>query len=242
MRRHVSFRVVSTSLRCVERAQTGQQYSATERHSAVAVVLMVWGHAPQSVPCSFPLSSIEPMSYMSRVSCAFIAQLFRTLRAHWRLSKISRLLFLLMAILHKSVRIAMCSRAGRGSWFAMRYAAALAHLVGRHCSSLMMDMWKVARVSMDRLSRTMLSSPYMKTGSSLIDNSSRYDQFGFSNLGSFCSVSGHSLAIMSRNGASIGSRAVSSRNCPTRSIEPCCGFATVTLWSSTFLCESIFHY
>ena len=71
------------------------------------------------------MSSIEPMSYMSRVSCAFIAQLFRTLRAHWRLSRISRLLFLLMAILHKSVRIAMCSRAGRGSWFAMRYAAAL---------------------------------------------------------------------------------------------------------------------
>ena len=32
MRRHVSFNVVSTSLRCVERAQTGQQYSATERH------------------------------------------------------------------------------------------------------------------------------------------------------------------------------------------------------------------
>ena len=27
MRRHVSFRVVSTSLRCVERAQTGQQYT-----------------------------------------------------------------------------------------------------------------------------------------------------------------------------------------------------------------------
>ena len=54
MRRHVSFNVVSTSLRCVERAQTGQQYSATERHSAVAVVLMVWGHAPQFVPCSFP--------------------------------------------------------------------------------------------------------------------------------------------------------------------------------------------
>ena len=53
MRRHVSFNVVSTSLRCVERAQTGQQYSATERHSAVAVVLMVWGHAPQFVPCSF---------------------------------------------------------------------------------------------------------------------------------------------------------------------------------------------
>ena len=110
------------------------------------------------------MSSIEPMSYMSRVSCAFIAQLFRTLRAHWRLSRISRLLFLLMAILHKSVRIAICSRAGRGSWFATRYAAALAHLVGWPCSSLMMDMWKVARVSMDRLSRTMLSSPYMKTG------------------------------------------------------------------------------
>ena len=53
MRRHVSFNVVSTSWRCVERAQTGQQYSATERHSAVAVVLMVWGHAPQFVPCSF---------------------------------------------------------------------------------------------------------------------------------------------------------------------------------------------
>ena len=34
MRRHVSFSVVSTSLRCVERAQTGQQYSATERRSA----------------------------------------------------------------------------------------------------------------------------------------------------------------------------------------------------------------
>ena len=83
------------------------------------------------------MSSIEPMSYMSRVSCAFIAQLFRTLRA----------------ILHKSVRIAICSRAGRGSWFATRYAAALAHLVGWPCSSLMMDMWKVARVSMDRLSR-----------------------------------------------------------------------------------------
>ena len=110
------------------------------------------------------MSSIEPMSCMSRVSCAFIAQLFRTPRAHWRLSRISRLLFLLMAILHKRVRMAMCSRAGRGSWFAMRYAAALAHLVGRPCSSLMMDMWKVARVSMDRLSRTMLSSPYMKTG------------------------------------------------------------------------------
>ena len=30
MRRPVSFRVVSTSLRCVERAQTGQQYSDTE--------------------------------------------------------------------------------------------------------------------------------------------------------------------------------------------------------------------
>ena len=30
MRRHVSFNVVSTSLRCVERAQTRQQYSATE--------------------------------------------------------------------------------------------------------------------------------------------------------------------------------------------------------------------
>ena len=36
-----SFRVVSTNLRCLEEAQTGQQYSATERHSAVAVVLMV---------------------------------------------------------------------------------------------------------------------------------------------------------------------------------------------------------
>ena len=60
---------------------------------------------------------------------------------------------MIMAILHKSVRIAMCSRAGRGNWFAMRYAAALAHLVGRPCSSLMMDMWKVA-MSMDRLSRT----------------------------------------------------------------------------------------
>ena len=101
---------------------------------------------------------------MSRVSCAFIAQLFRTLRAHWRLSRISRLLFLLMAILHKSVRIAMCSRAGRGNWFAMGYPAALEHLVGRPCSYLMLDMWKVARVPMDRLSRTMLSSPYTKTG------------------------------------------------------------------------------
>ena len=94
----------------------------------------------------------------------FMAQLFRTLRAHWRLSRIARLLFLLMAILHKSVRIAMCSRAGRGSWFAMRYAAAIEHLVGRPGSSLTMDMWKVARVSMDSLSRTMLSCPYMKTG------------------------------------------------------------------------------
>ena len=53
MRRHVSFRVLSTSLRCGERAQTGQQYSVTERHSAVAIVLVVWGHAPQFVPCSF---------------------------------------------------------------------------------------------------------------------------------------------------------------------------------------------
>ena len=34
-------------------AQTEHQYSATERHSDVAVVLMVWGHAPQFVPCSF---------------------------------------------------------------------------------------------------------------------------------------------------------------------------------------------
>ena len=41
-----SFRVVSISFLCVERAQTGQQYSATERHSGVAVVLMVWGNAP----------------------------------------------------------------------------------------------------------------------------------------------------------------------------------------------------
>ena len=31
MRRHVSFNVVSTTLLCVERAQTGQQYSATGR-------------------------------------------------------------------------------------------------------------------------------------------------------------------------------------------------------------------
>ena len=38
----------------------------------------------------------------------------------------------------------MCSRAGWGSWFAMRYAAALAHLVGRPCSSLMMDKPSVA--------------------------------------------------------------------------------------------------
>ena len=53
MRRHVSFRVVSTSLRWVERAQTGQRYSTKERHSAAAVVLVVWRHAPQFVPCSF---------------------------------------------------------------------------------------------------------------------------------------------------------------------------------------------
>ncbi len=71
------------------------------------------------------MSSIVPISYLSRVSCAFMVQLFRTLRGHWRLSRIARLLFLLMATLHISVRIAMCSRAGRGSWFAMRYVAAL---------------------------------------------------------------------------------------------------------------------
>ena len=53
MRRHVSFSVVSASLRCVERAQKGQQYSAAERHSAVAVVLVMWGNAPQFVPSSF---------------------------------------------------------------------------------------------------------------------------------------------------------------------------------------------
>ena len=69
------------------------------------------------------MSSIVPMSYLSRVSCAFVAQLFRTLRAHWRLSRISRLLFLLVAMLHtQSVTIAMSCSAGRGSWFAMRYA------------------------------------------------------------------------------------------------------------------------
>ena len=53
MRLHVSFIVVSISFLCVERAQTGQQYSATERHSVVAVVLIVWGNAPQFVPCIF---------------------------------------------------------------------------------------------------------------------------------------------------------------------------------------------
>ena len=33
--------------------ETAGQYSATERHSAVVVVLVVSGYAPRFVPCSF---------------------------------------------------------------------------------------------------------------------------------------------------------------------------------------------
>ena len=95
------------------------------------------------------MSSIVPMPYLSTVSCAFMAHILRTLRAHWRLSRIARLLFLLMAILHKSVRMAMCSRAGRGSWFAMRYAVALEHLVGRPGCSLRMEIYVEGGYSVD---------------------------------------------------------------------------------------------
>ena len=58
------------------------------------------------------------------------------------------------------------------------------------------------------------SLPFRKTSSSM-DNSSQSDQYGFSTFGSFLSVSGHPLTRMSRNGASTGSRAVSSRSCLT---------------------------
>ena len=75
----------------------------------------------------------------------------------------------MFSALAEHIRMAMCNRAGRGCWFALIYAAPLEHLVCRPCSSLRMDMtimWKGARVdvSMDRLSRTMLSNPYSKSG------------------------------------------------------------------------------
>ena len=38
----------------MERAQTGQQYSATERHSAVAVDIMVMGARAPVRPMQFP--------------------------------------------------------------------------------------------------------------------------------------------------------------------------------------------
>ena len=58
------------------------------------------------------------------MSGAFIARPFLRFSTHWHLSK--RLLFLLMAMLHRSVSVAMWIRVCRGSWFAMRNVDALA--------------------------------------------------------------------------------------------------------------------
>ena len=51
----------------MERAQTGKQYSATERHSAVAVVFMVWVARAPVLPLQLPREVVSGGEFCARL-------------------------------------------------------------------------------------------------------------------------------------------------------------------------------